>query len=262
MSEKRVNRAARLRWVPLPNMKVSPMGQRELNPARVDRMAANFDPEQVGVPVLSERSGSFYIIDGQHRVEMLRQVGWGDQSIQCWVYDNLTEQEEAEMFLKLNDVLTVDAYWKFRIGVEAGREVECDIDRVVRAQGLVVSRDEIPGRIRCVGTLTKVYDRSDAKTLGRTLRLARDAYGDAGMEASVIDGLGLLCQRYNGDLDDEAAKKRLAAANGGVSGLLNKANQYRLQTGNYKAHCVAAAAVDIINAGQGRGKKLPSWWKS
>lgn len=257
----RVEREARLRWVPIEKMKVSPIAQRELSQARVDRMAADPDLERLGNPTVNERDGSFYIIDGQHRIEMLRQIGWGDQQIQCWSYQGLSEDEEAECFLKLNDVLAVHAFDKFRVGVTAGREEETDIDRIVRHAGLCVSRDSLPGAISAVGTLRRVYHRSDAKTLARTLKIIRDSYGDPGLCAPVIDGIGLLCQRYNGELNDSEAITKLSKANGGVNGLLGKAEQLRRQTGNYKSHCVAAAAVDVINAGRG-GKKLPSWWKS
>lgn len=54
---------------------------------------------------------------------------------------------------------------------------------------------------------------------------------------------------------------KLAKAHGGVAGLTNKAEVLRRSTGNQKAHCVAAAAVEIINAGRG-GHKLPAWWKA
>jgi hypothetical protein len=256
----RVERDARLRWVPIAKMKVSPLAQRDLNQARVDHLAANFDLEQIGTPTVSERDGHFYIIDGQHRVEALRQMGWGDQQIQCWSYVGLTEEDEAEKFLKLNDTLAVNAFSKFRVGVRAGRDIDSDIDRIVRANGCVVSLDQVPGAISAVGTLRRVYTRSDSKTLGRTVRLVAQTYGDAGLVAPVLDGIGHLCARYNGDLNDEEAVKKLGNALGGVNGLLGKAEVLRRQTGNAKGHCVAAAAVEIINAGRG-GKKLPSWWK-
>lgn len=259
-SSKKVERSARLRWVPIEKMKVSPLAQRGLNPSRVDKIAATFDVEQVGTPTVNERDGHFYIIDGQHRVAALKEMGWGDQQIQCWTYVGLTEEEEAEKFLLLNDTLAVKVFDKFRVGVQAGRAEECDIDRIVRASGLVVSKDHVPGAIAAVGTLRRVYDRAGGAVLGRTLRLIRDSYGDPGLEAPVIDGLGMLCQRYNGQFDDEAAKKKLSDAHGGVNGLLGKAEQLRRQTGNPKGQCVAAAAVEIINAGRG-GNKLPSWWK-
>lgn len=258
-SNSKVERSARLRWVPIPTMKVSPLAQRELNPSRVDKMVAEFNPEMIGTPTVNLREGHHYIIDGQHRIEVLKRVGWGDQNVQCWTYEGLTEEQEAESFLRLSDTLTIDAFAKFRVGITAGRADECDIDRIVRAQGLCVTRDDLPGGVRAVGTLRRVYTRSGGSTLARTLRLIRDAYGDPGLDAPVIDGIGLLCQRYNGELDEPTAIAKLSNAHGGVNGLLGKAETLRRQTGNAKAHCVAAAAVEIINSGRG-GKKLPSWW--
>lgn len=256
---KRVLRTARLRWVPIEKTKVSPVAQRELNQHRVDEIAANFDPEQIGAPTVNQRDGWYYIIDGQHRIEAMRLMGWSDQSVQCWTYDDLTEEQEAEYFLRINNTLTVETFERFRISIKAGREIETDIDRIVRGHNLRITRDEIPGAIRAVGTLRRVYTRSNPKTLARTLRIIRDAYGDAGLAAPVIDGIGLLCHRYNGQLDDSEAVKKLGDMRGGVNGLLGNAEKLRLATGNQKSHCVAAAAVDVINRGRG-AKKLPSWW--
>lgn len=259
-SASRTQRAARLKWIAVADMRVSPLAQREINQARVDRIAVDFDPEEVGNPTANLRDGHWYIIDGQHRIEAMKQMGWGDQQIQCWTYEGLSEPEEAERFLRLNDTLAVDRYARFKVGVTAGRDEACEINRIVLSNRLVVSRDALPGAVRAVGTLERVYRRSDSVTLGRTLRIIRDAYGDPGLEAAVIDGIGHVCARYNGDLDDTTAVTKLGNAHGGVNGLLGKAEVIRRQTGNAKGLCVAAAAVEIINAGKG-GKKLPAWWK-
>jgi hypothetical protein len=256
----RVEREARLHWVPVSLMAVSPLAQRELNQARVDHIVADFDLEQLGTPTVSKRDGHFYIIDGQHRVEALKAIGYTEQKVQCWTYEGLSETDEAEKFLKLNDTLTVNAMAKFRVGIQAGRLVECDIDRIVRAQNLRVSADKLDGSIQAVGTLRRIYQRAGARVLSRALRIVRDAYGDPGLESAVLDGIGYLCGRYNGELEDEVAVLKLSKALGGVNGLLNKAEVIRRETGNAKGACVAAAAVDIINAGRG-GKKLPSWWR-
>lgn len=256
----RVQGLSSLKWIAVAEMRVSPLAQRELNQARVDRLVANFDPEALGMPTVNYRDGHWYLIDGQHRIEAMKAVGWADQQIQCRCYDGLTEEQEAHKFLELNDYLAVTAFHRFKVGVTAGREDTCEINRVVLTNGLVVTQDEIPGAIRAVGTLERVYRRSDSKTLGRTLRIIRDAYGDPGLEAAVIDGIGHLCARYNGELDEPTAITKLAKAHGGVNGLLGKAETIRRNTGTAKALSVAAAAVEIINAGKG-GKKLPSWWK-
>lgn len=258
----KVERVARLAWVPLAKVKVNPLAQREINPSRVAKLASEFDPEQLGSPTVNHREDHFWIIDGQHRIAALKDwLGdWETQQVQCWCYEGLTEEEEAEIFLKLNDTLAVHAFAKFRVGVQAGRTDETEVDRIVRQCLLRVSQDKGDGAIGAVGTLMRVYRRGGAQSLARTLLIIRDAYGDAGLDASVIEGIGLLCNRYNGDLDDAKLVTKLAAAHGGVNGLLGKAENLRKSTGNVRAHCVAAAAVEINNAGRG-GKKLPSWWK-
>ena len=258
---KKVERVARLRWVALDKMRVSTLAQREANQARVDHIAANLDLEQIGAPTVNERDGHYFIIDGQHRIEALRQIGWGDQQIQCWTYVGLNEEEEAEKFLKLNDNLAVFAMAKFRVGVQAGRVVENDIDRIVRAHDLCVTSDKVDGGIGAVGTLTRVYHRDGPGALAKTLRIIRDAYGTPGLEAAVIDGVGLLVGRYGQAVDEEKAVKQLSSLHGGVKGLLGRAEDLRQRTGNPKNHCVAATTVEVINRGRG-GAKLMSWWKS
>lgn len=260
----KVERVARLAWVPLAKVKVNPLAQREQVQARIDKLVTEFDPEQLGFPTVNLRDGHYWCIDGAHRIAALKEwLGddWEAQQVQCQTYEGLTEAEEADVFLKLNDTLAVQAYAKFRIGVQAGREDEVDVDRIVRQCLLRVSQDKGDGAIGAVGTLMRVYRRSGPQTLARTLLIIRDAYGDAGLEASVIDGIGLLCNRFNGELDDVKLVQRLSGAHGGVNGLLGKAENLRKSTGNVRAHCVAAAAVEINNGGRG-GKRLPSWWKA
>lgn len=257
----KIERTARLRWIPLAKVAVSDIAQRELKPSRVDYLVAHFDHEQVGAPVVNERGGKFYVIDGQHRIAALREVFGDDHQVQCWTYAGLTEAEEAEKFLQINDVLSVGAMDKYQIGVEAGREAETDIDRIVRACGLVVTKQAVEGGIGAVGTLRRVYSRGGAHVLQRTLRMVDGAYGSAGLEAAVIDGIGLLCGRYNGELQDEYAVAKLRNVRGGVKGLLGKAALIKERTRQPFNQCVAAAAVDVINGGKG-GKKLPNWWRS
>ena len=257
----RIKRDAALRWVPINLMRVSSLAQRNINESRVEHLRVNFNPEDLGTLTVSLRDNFYWVIDGQHRMEVLRQVGWGDQSIQCWVYEGLTEEEEADKFLTLNDSLLVPALPKFKVGVTAGRADEVAVDEIVRSLDLVVSRDKIPGAVMAVGTLLRIYRRAGGGPLRRTLLIIREAYGDEGFEAPVIDGLGLLVDRYNGQLDDDAATQALRNAHGGVAGLLNRAEHLRRSTGNAKGHCVAAAAVDILNR-SAKGKRLPSWWQA
>jgi len=263
MAKQQLECKSKSEFVPLGKMYVSELGQREIRDYRVDTLVSEFDLDRIGRPVLNFRDSRYFILDGQHRIAALKRwngPGWETVQIECQVFRGLTESQEAEMFLRLNDVLTVSVFDKFAKAVVAGRESESTIQRTVEQQGLTISKHKTPGSIGAVGTLVKVYKRSNKETLGRALRIIRDAYGDAGFEGSVVDGIGHLCQRYNGALDEQMAKERLGAARGGVKGLLNRATEIHLRTGNARPLCIAAAAVDIINFGKG-GKKLPSWWK-
>jgi hypothetical protein len=253
----RVERNGHLRWVAISDIKVNPRAQRDLRPGWAAQIAADFDPDRFTPPLISLRDGKHYVIDGQHRIEAMKVMGWHDQQVQCWVYEDMTEAQEADLFLWHNNRRSVGAFDKFQTAVVAERDVEVDINRIVLANGLKVAQSQ-SGGIGAVGALRTVYGYGPA-TLGRTLRIIRDSYGDDGFKGEVIRGVGLMCARYNGDLDDQTAVNKLSTARGGVGALMSKAHIYRKQLGRPVPHCVAGAAVDILNAGRG-GKKLPNWW--
>lgn len=252
---------SQIKSVPLAKFRVSPSAQRDLRPARVDYLVANFDPEQFGYPVVNFRDGHYYIIDGQHRVAAAKDwlgTGWETQNIDCRVYSGLSEKQEADTFDRLNDHLAVRTFDKFKVRVTAGRPAENAIKKIVEKQGLKIA-EHGAGAVRPVGALERVYRRSDGPTLSRALRILHQSFGDPGLSSSVIDGFGRLCERYNGALDDSDAIEKLAALRGGVGALMTRAELLRKQTRAQLAQCVAAAVVDVLNQKRG-GKKLPSWW--
>jgi hypothetical protein len=123
-----------------------------------------------------------------------------------------------------------------------------------------VTREKVDGGIAAVGTLRRVYRMHGGPTLGRSLRIIRDGFGDAGLEAPVIDGMGRVCGRYNGALSDDELVDKFRRMAGGVSGLLNKAETTRRATGAVRGEAVAAAIVEVANRGR-RGKgRLSDWW--
>jgi hypothetical protein len=265
-----VERAARRGWVRLGDVKVNPVVQREFVPSRADKLAAEFNPEDFGTPVVNIRGGSAWMIDGQHRAAALKiwlGDGWQDQMFEAEIYYDLTEAQEAEAFLKRNNSMAVNAYNKFRIGVVAGRQDEMDVAGIVLRAGLTISRDrDAEGRVLAVGTLLRVYLRAGAVVLQRTLEIIRDAYGTAGFGAAVISGMALVVHRYE-NLNDKELTARLQRAYGGVGGVLAKAERTRKETGNPKHSCVAAAIVDTYNSNAteskgGDGTRLVSWWKA
>ena len=258
----RITKPCKIAYVALGNMYVSPAAQRELRQYRVDHLLSNFDPERIGVLTVNRRESRHYIVDGQHRFAALKQWlgdGWKSQQVECSVYEGLSEDEEADLFLDINDTLQTSILDKFRISLTAGRGTELEIAAVVQSEGLNVSGVGGEGGIMCVGTLYRIYKRGGHEALRRSLAIARDAYGDPGFKAVVLDGLSLLAQRYNGKLDDARAIAALSKMRGGVNGLIGQAEVLRQKTGATKPVCIAASAVKAIN--RTKGPNLPSWWK-
>jgi len=244
-------------------MFVSLQAQRTLRPAWVKEIAANFNIDSFGIPVLNFRDPNYYIVDAQHRIFALREwlgEGWETQEIECEVHVGLNEQKEAEMFLKLNKNLNTNPFEKFKISITAKRYIEIQVKKTVEEQGLLVSNTRSPGSVGAVSTLIKVYNRSGVFILGRSLRIIRDSFGDSGFEAKIIDGIALVCQRYNGAVDEQLVVKKLSGMRGGMTGLTNKAFVIKKSTGYPMASCIAAATVETVNSGRG-GRKLSPWWK-
>jgi hypothetical protein len=145
--------------------------------------------------VVSHRGGWYYLIDGQHRIAALKLWlgSWEGQQVQCWCYEGLTEAQEAEVFLTLNDTLAVHAFARFKVSVQVGRGTEGDIDRIVRALGLRISQGRAGGGIAAVATLRRVYDRGGAAVLARALRIhpGRLRRGRAGWAGDRGDRAGV-----------------------------------------------------------------------
>jgi len=268
-ADRRLQQGGNLEWIPLGLTRVNPNSQREFVQAKADKILAKFDPEHFGQPVLNHRDGFYYIIDGQHRIDAYKNwcgEGWEEQQIQGWVFDGLSEAQEAEAFLIRNDAMSVNAYNKFRVGVIAGRPDETQVSYIVHSIGLVISLERnADNSVGAVGTLLRVFREFGPDTLARVLKVIRDAYGKAGLEANIIFGLSRVVARYNEDFRDDEAITRLSKAYGGVGGVLNKAERDRKATGLAKMDCISAALVGAYNAG-GRGqslagKNLKDWWK-
>jgi hypothetical protein len=258
------NGEKRLQWIPVSKMRISPRAQRHHDKpgskAHSRYIADNFDPDKFGTPIVNHRDGVFWVIDGGHRYLALILLGWEDQQVQCWVYQGLSEHDEADKFLDLNSVKPVSAMDKFQVAIVAKREIECDIDRIVRAQDLTVGTGA--EAIGCVAAIGKTYVNGGPKVLATSLRVIRDAYGLPGFSARMTEGVGLFVANYENTFDEARLIDRLAHKLGGVNGLISRSEQIRKSHGVSGAVGIAAAAVETYNAGRGGGGKLNGWWST
>lgn len=264
--QRRIEPTSTEEWVAFEDTRVNPEVQREFVQARADKLAANFDPEQFGTPTVNWRGGFYYIMDGQHRVAAAKiwlGEGWETQKFRAKVYKGLSEQEEAETFLKLNDTMAVNAFNKFKIAVRAGRKDEKAINLIVTNLGMKVTLDRnVEGRVAAVGTLRRIYVNFGPTVLARSLEIVRNTYGNAGLEASPLMGMALFVDRYGADVDDNEVVDRLSSVSGGIGNIMNKAEREKVTMGIALKDAVAAAFVNAYNSKTPKGqRRLRSWYK-
>lgn len=255
----KATRGAHLEWVPLDKIRVNATAQREFSEPWGLHILQHFDIDKLQYPTVNLRDGVYYAVDGQHSIWAYQMWlgSWDDQKIQCMVHKGLTEAQEAELFLSLNNKRAVTSFDRFRVGVAAGRAEECDIDRIVRAAGCVITRNRSqPGAITAVAALRAIYRDQGAEVLGATVRIIRDAYGDAGYEAAILRGLGTVLGRFPA-LDRVRLQIALHDAHAGSKGLLNSAALIRRGIGGTQVDAVGQAVVKIYN--RSKGSKLPAW---
>jgi hypothetical protein len=252
-----------LEWVPIAQMRISPRAQRKHDTSsskrRIEYIATNYDPDMAGTLRVNLRDGIYWIIDGGHRYHAYIEMGWEDQYVQCWVHRGLTEADEAEMFLSLNDVKPVSGMDKFQRSLVAKRELESDVDRIVRAADLSIGHGR--DSIGCVGAVTKTYANGGPAVLSSTVRIIRDSYGLPGFSAKVTEGTGMFVANYENTFDENKLIDRLSSKKGGVNGLLGDAETIKKKHGVSLAVGVAAAIVETYNQGRG-GNKLNGWWST
>jgi hypothetical protein len=261
---------SKIRPVNIKTMRVPPalVIQREFRPAWGNYLAANLDLNDLGFPIINARDGVNWLVDGQHRIYALKENGFGEDQIDCEVFDNLTDQQMADLFLSRSRAKAIGPYDKFHVACTAGYKRELDIRRAVESNGVKVGRNKEENTVSAIGALGKVYDRAGSAhngevVVGQVVRTIKQAFaGDpVAFESGVIEGLGLVFNRYNGKTNERDLAARLAATT--VRGLLRRAESQRERTGNLKSQCIAATVVDIYNRGLGPrdAKRLPGWWK-
>lgn len=266
MAKQPSRKPSKIRPVSIALMRIPPalVTQREFRKAHGDRIAADLDLNKIGFPIVNHRDGNYWVLDGQHRIYALRANGFENDNLDCEVYEDLSDAEMADIFLGRDARRQVAPYDKFHISCTAGHKRETSILRAVEANGQKVSRDKSEG-ISAVGALGSVFDRSGDVVLGQVIRTINLGFGGdpLGFDRSVIEGLGLVYNRYNGKTNEKALASRLRDLKYGARELLRKAEAIRERTGNQKKHCVAAVVVDVYNKPEPPNSKhrLPAWWK-
>ena len=167
--------------------------QRALHPARVARIAKEFDELVANEPKISFRDGHYYVMDGQNTIAARKFLNGGeDLQIRCKVYFGMTEREEALLFAQQTGISErLSAGQKLRALIFAGEPAAVAFQQATELAGVHLSFEEGRGkqRISCIATAYHEF-----------IRLGPELY---------IESLDVLLNAWNGEPDSMSSANLL-----------------------------------------------------
>jgi len=239
--------------------------QRPVKDPVVDKLVREWDPRLLTPLVVSYRDGRYYLVDGQHRTCAMRKKNGGkDVMALCRIYKNLTYEQEAELYYKLDR-----AKGHLRLShatkalVESGSNAEVmEIKRLLEDAGFIWALDKPTGEPFEIGATRAVisaYHLLGGASFSRMLMLMAQAWHGApgSVKASMISGMALFLKTYETELNNATFIKRLSTVDpdeiirrGKVDFSTNKA-----------ALRFARVILSKYNSQQRGGRKLPYRFK-
>lgn len=190
--------------------------QRQLNEARAQEMADDFQPQALGLLIASRRvDGHTYVLDGRHRVAASRLAHY-DGLLATRLFTDLTLKEEADLFLTHNNSRSVQAIDRFKVRITKEDPAAVSINKVLKAYGLHVdwANNESLGVISAIGALEKVFKGCGIRAEGqypdlldKTIRTLHRAYGEKSDRATysrtMLEGLGIFIATFGSRIEYE-----------------------------------------------------------
>lgn len=199
--------------IPIKNLVSNQEYQRIISHSHVDRTADDFDVYQINPVKVSRRNGVNYVFDGQHTIEIIALVsGSRDCPVWCMIYDDLTYAQEAAIFSdQMKHAKNLVPYEKFKAKIEAGRQDQLMIKKLVESYGLEIGMRKAPGVVGAVSTLESIYEKYGYHVLSKTLRLVIATWeGEINsFSANMLNAVAKLIVTYNDVLNEELFREKL-----------------------------------------------------
>lgn len=203
---------------------IDPMIQRTLQETEVENIYRKFNSAALGVLTLSQRTdGTRSVLDGQQRRAVLMRLyneGRWEQPVTALVHSGLSIQEEAQLFLDLNDRRAVDAVRRFKTRLVAGEAQALDIKAILDELELPIS-----GRgVQAIETIDRLYVQPGGPERVRwVLRMIQTVY-DTNRRGGCYDGrvivsFSMVHAAFNHILDEERFVNALSKISDRISTL-------------------------------------------
>ena len=223
-------------WLLVSDLKVDHAYQRALKSHRVKEIVAAFDPDLLGVLLVSQRSnGSCFLLDGQTRHAALLEMGWDDQRVPCLVYTGLSRKDEARIFVGANvTAIKPSPTAIFKGKLAAGDPGTVAIYDIARSFGYLenLRGDFKDGMITSPTALQAIFLFGGPDLLTHTLAVCSAAWPKQHIGSPVLKALGAFLAQYGPALSNERLVSVLARTTPDV--IFSRAKQLGLATRSHR----------------------------
>jgi hypothetical protein len=159
----------------------------------------NLDRDKLGVIIVSSREdGTYWVIDGQHRVAALKALGDTDP-VTCVVYDGLTTDREAKMFTAQGDSRRIHPIDLFYAKVAAGDPESVQINQIIGDSGFNFNYyRKKADTIQAPTTIIEITRRGGYDHLTDVLSIIGDVWfnQDTAVPAFMLGGVSAFTMHY------------------------------------------------------------------
>ncbi len=249
--------------LPLALIRFDPTYQRDVRQSFVKKISEHFDPLLCEPPLVNWREdGSFYGMDGQHRIMALLERFGERAQWTCRLFYGLTIKQEALLFNTQDQRRPLTPLERFRSGVISGSEPYMAINAVVESTGWTVAlytgQHARGSGIVAVGALVTIHKNYKGNHLYKTLTIIRECFGgDHAPPSSLLLGFSQFNAWYEGEYDRRALVQRMRDV--GMSGLRMEADKRRLLDRVTGTEAVGMAIVSLYNVRRRPEHRLLAW---
>ncbi|WP_276951685.1 DUF6551 family protein [Enterocloster lavalensis] len=185
--------------------------QSKLNINRIYKIATEFDEFLANEPKVSFRNGHYYVLDGQNTIAARKLLNGGnDLPIQCKVFYNLTESDEALLFARQAGT---NPGARFQALVCGGDRDAVEFLRLTENMGLRIDYKQTrgAGQLACISTAFDLYRKAGSQTYQKAMHLLIDSWNGApdSLQADLIHSMVEFVRLYDGEYNRNRLVPRL-----------------------------------------------------
>jgi len=222
------------------------------------------------VLTVNYKDGIYRVIDGQHRIDFLKQKG--RKTAPCLIYKDKTIEEEAEAFVSIqNNHYRMTAIQTFQRKLLYNDPDAIAIKNIVESLGLSISKNARGGKgtskckeISAIGVVQNIYKDGGEDVLYNALNFVTTLWGDEknALQGNVIRGASVFYAKYKSLINIEIVMKELKTIP--LVSIMKQANLFK-ETRSYainksdghSSYNIASAILFAYNAKKRGKNKLP-----